>query len=197
LWEDTVTLQAVRDSDQIELSDRPTPQILANLSILLSEATRFLEKDHAALGYLARARALIAHDTAAVSDTSKQNGRQVLAPWQAARVKKFIEDNIDTSVKTEELVALTRLSASYFFRAFKGSFGMPPHAYIVMRRIDRAQALLTSTDESLCQIALAVGLNDQAHLSRLFRQQTGRTPGAWRREYRGIALEAVKIQIAS
>jgi AraC family transcriptional regulator len=192
-----MTLQAVRDGDQIELLDRPAPHILATLSALLSEATSFLEKDHAALDYVARARALLSLNTPPIADASKQNGRQILAPWQAARVKTFIEENIDTSVKTEELVALTRLSASYFFRAFKGSFGMPPHAYIVMRRIDRAQMLLTTTDESLCQIALAVGLNDQAHLSRLFRQHTGRTPGAWRREYGGIALEPTKIQIAS
>ncbi len=188
-----MTLQAVAETVQRHVSDRPTPQVLATLSVLLTEATAFLEKDHAALDCLARARALLTGNALPAEDEPRQNGRQVLASWQIARVKTFIEENIDASVKTEELVAMTRLSASYFFRAFKGSFGMPPHAYIVMRRIERAQTLLRTTDESLCQIALAVGLNDQAHLSRLFRQQTGRTPGAWRREHRGTPVAGMDV----
>ncbi len=192
-----MTLQAVNTSSPVQVSDRPAPQVLATLSHLLTEATAFLDKDHAALDYLSRARALLSYNIVAIDDTAKQQNRQILAPWQATRVKKFIEENIETAVKTEELIAITRLSASYFFRAFKGSFGLPPHAYIVKRRIDRAKTLLTTTNEPLCQIALAVGLNDQAHLSRLFRQQTGSTPGAWRRENRGEPLDFAENQIAS
>lgn len=190
-----MTLQAIKDIDPV--LERATPQVLATLSLLITEATSFLDKDHAAHDYLSKARALLSRNLVIVDAAPKTSGRQLLAPWQITRVKVFIEDNLETSIKTEELVALTRLSASYFFRAFKGSFGMPPHAYIVMRRIDRAQTLLAGTDEPLCQIAVAVGLNDQAHLSRLFRQQTGRTPGSWRRENRGSPQIVTATQIAS
>lgn len=182
-----MSLQAVNTGDLHQVSGRPASQVLANLAMLISEATTFLDKDHAALDCLSRARALLASDIIVADTVTKPAARQILAPWQASRVKAFIEDNLETSIRTEELIALTRLSASYFFRAFKGSFGLPPHAYIVKRRIERAQDLLRTTDEQLCQVALAVGLNDQAHLSRLFRQQTGHTPGAWRRENRVAA----------
>lgn len=190
-------LEAVRDIDPAPGTERANPQVLATLSLLITEATAFLDKDHAAHDYLARARALLSRNLVVVTPATQHVGKQVLAPWQIAKVRAFIEENLETTIKTEELVALTRLSASYFFRAFKGSFGMPPHAYIVTRRIDRAQRLLMSTNDPLCQIALAVGLNDQAHLSRLFRQQTGRTPGSWRRENRGNPLTDVGAQIAS
>ncbi len=191
-----MSLQTSATGDTLVPSS-PTPQVLSALSRLITEATGFLDKDHAALDCLSRARALLSGNIVLVDEPAKQAGRQVLAPWQAARVKKFIEDNIDTPIRTEELIALTRLSASYFFRAFKGSFGIPPHAYVVKRRIERAQFLLRTTDEQLCQIALAVGLNDQAHLSRLFRQQTGHTPGAWRRENRIAADDRVEVRVAS
>jgi len=177
--------------------EHTTPHVLATLALLITEATAFLEKDHAAHHSLARARDLLSRNLIVIKDIPRPPGKQILAPWQISRVKAFIEDNLDTAIKTEDLVALTRLSASYFFRAFKGSFGVPPHGYIVQRRIERAQKLLSATDEPLCQIALAVGLNDQAHLSRLFRQQTGCTPGSWRRERKALTVELHNHKIAS
>jgi len=192
-----VTLQAITDPKPVAASDGKTPHFFTTLSLLLTEATASLEKDHAAHDYLARARQLLSRNLIIVQNTTQHQGKQLLAPWQVNRVKQYIEENLETTIKTEELVTLTRLSASYFFRAFKGSFGVPPHAYIVMRRIDRAQRLLVTTNEPLCQIALSVGLNDQAHLSRLFRQQTGRTPGSWRRENRGERPVLPETQIAS
>ena len=165
---------------------RPDPIFLQSLSDLLKDATGQLDKDHAALAHLSRAHALLASDTPnGITMPPRTGARQMLAPWQATRVKRYIEEHMEGGIRIDDLIALTRLSASYFFRAFKGSFGMSPHAYVVKMRIERAQTLLMTTDEQLCQIALAVGLTDQAHLSRLFRQQTGSPPGVWRREARG------------
>ncbi len=162
------------------------PAFLKTIADLLRDATGLLEKDHAALAYLSRAHALLAPDApSGIRMPARSGGRQVLAPWQATRVQRYIEEHMESGIRIDDLIALTRLSASYFFRAFKGSFGMSPHAYVVKTRIERAQTLLMTTDEQLCQIALAVGLTDQAHLSRLFRQQTGCPPGVWRREARG------------
>jgi AraC-like DNA-binding protein len=73
------------------------------------------------------------------------------------------------------------LSSSHFSRAFKESYSETPHAHIVRRRIERAAKLMLTTDEPLSRIALACGLCDQAHLTKLFRRGTGQPPAAWRR----------------
>jgi AraC family transcriptional regulator len=104
-----------------------------------------------------------------------------LAPWQKRRVQDYIEGHLEVPIPVEDLAKRVSLSTSYFCRAFKESFGETPHAYIIRMRVERAQELMLTTPEPLCQIALACGLSDQAHFSRRFRQAIGTTPSAWRR----------------
>jgi AraC-like DNA-binding protein len=108
-----------------------------------------------------------------------------LAPWQERRLKAHIETNLSVSLTTADLAGVVNLSPSYFSRAFKKSFGKPPHSYLTMRRAVRAQELMLTTDEPLSQIAAACGLVDQSHLCRLFRRMVGRNPHAWRRAFKG------------
>ena len=157
---------------------------------LLDDAGRALDGDRqAAAAAIARASALLQADrdrwSAQTDSGAAEPARGGLAPWQIRKVKAHIEDNLDATVRVEDFTAITRLSARYFSCAFKRSFGEPPHAYLVRRRIEKAQEMMLTTDETLSQIALACGLSDQAHLSRLFRRATGATPNAWRRERRG------------
>lgn len=116
--------------------------------------------------------------------------RAVLAPWQARRVAAHIDAHLSQNLRLTDLAAIARLSSSYFSRAFKGSFGQAPHAFIIERRIVRAQQEMLAADEPLSQIAIACGFADQAHLSRAFRRLTGRTPHAWRRARRPRAGDA-------
>lgn len=104
-----------------------------------------------------------------------------LAPWQQKRVRDLVEERMHESLSVVEMAAAARLSRSFFSRAFSASFGCSPHAYVMDRRIARAKALMQEGDEPLAQIAVACGLSDQAHLSRLFRRHAGMTPSAWRR----------------
>jgi AraC-like DNA-binding protein len=114
-----------------------------------------------------------------------------LAPWQIRAVEAFIAAHLDRKILQEELAAVTNLSVSHFAAAFKQSFGEPPHASLIRRRIRLAQEMMLTTQEPLSQIALACGLGDQAHFSTVFRQKTGSTPNAWRREkHRCAALAA-------
>jgi AraC-like DNA-binding protein len=104
-----------------------------------------------------------------------------LAPWQIRKVTSHIDANLDRSIRNEELAAIARLNASHFGRAFRNSFGEPPHEYVIRRRVERAQGLMLSTSAPLSVIALDCGLADQAHLCRLFRRVVGESPSAWRR----------------
>jgi len=104
-----------------------------------------------------------------------------MAPWQVRRVQRHIEANLSSRLATADLAALVGLSENYFARAFKISVGAPPHAFVISRRVAQAKTLMMESDLPLSQIALAIGLSDQAHLSRLFRRHVGTTPSAWRR----------------
>lgn len=103
-----------------------------------------------------------------------------LASWQLARVRQHIERHLDRRLTNAGLAALVRLNEDHFARAFKISVGRPPHAYIVERRVEHAKALLLGGKLPLCQIALAAGFADQAHLSRRFRETVGASPASWR-----------------
>lgn len=118
-----------------------------------------------------------------------QGARQVLAPWQVRRVIAHVDDHLGGAIRIYDLAQIARLSDGYFSRAFKGSFGMTPQAYVVARRMELARHLMLTTDEPLCQIGLACGLSDQAHFSRMFSRIYGVPPGVWRRRRRGCVLK--------
>jgi transcriptional regulator GlxA family with amidase domain len=113
-----------------------------------------------------------------------------LAPWQLARVGGHIERRLASRLTNSRLAALVRLSEDHFARAFKVSIGCPPHAYVVMRRIERAKALMVGSNLPLSQIAVAAGFSDQSHLSRCFRDKVAAAPASWRRNAHECALPA-------
>jgi AraC family transcriptional regulator len=106
-----------------------------------------------------------------------------LATWQKTRVAAYIGENIDANICTTDLARLARLSNSHFFRAFRKSFGVPPMAYVAQRRVLRSQELMRNSKASLSEIALACGMCDQAHFTRVFHRAVGLSPGQWRRRF--------------
>jgi AraC-like DNA-binding protein len=160
-------------------SDDP---IMTQASRLLEDVREALDCDlNSASKAAGRLAALLASKLPADSRSAPARGG--LAPWQMRAVRNHIDDRLGGPVRVGDLAKLVSLSASYFSRAFKDSFGELPHAYIVRMRIERAQALMLTTSSSLSQIAYACGLVDQAHLCRCFRQATGTTPGVWRHRH--------------
>jgi AraC family transcriptional regulator len=105
-----------------------------------------------------------------------------LARWQILRVRVFIEEHLTERIRVADLSALARSSPSYFSSAFKRTFGVSPHAYVMGRRINMAAGLMLNSDSPLSEIAINCGFADQAHFSRQFRRAMGRTPSTWRRE---------------
>ena len=121
----------------------------------------------------------IGHHTHAGGSTDNTGN---LLPWQARRVQEYIEENLDKSVTVRDLSAVLYRTQAHFSRAFKRTFGLSPHAYILRRRIERASQLMLENNTPLSEIALRCGFTDQAHFSKRFRLHTGATPTAWRRE---------------
>jgi len=109
------------------------------------------------------------------------DGRGRLLAWQARRVKDYIDAHIAGPVLVGELCALIQRSEAHFSRSFKRTFGEPPHAFVIRRRVELAAQYMLDTDASLSDISLQCGFTDQAHLCKHFRQVTGQTPALWRR----------------
>jgi AraC-like DNA-binding protein len=105
-----------------------------------------------------------------------------LVPWQKRRLMELIESNLDGDLRLSYLAQECGLSMSYFSRSFKRTFGVPPHSYLIARRVERAKLLLKSSSAPLSEIALESGFADQAALSRTFRAVVGTSPRRWLNE---------------
>ncbi len=107
--------------------------------------------------------------------------RGSLAVWQQRIVTAYIEEHLDEPIPLTALAKLVHLSSYYFCRAFKQSFGIPPHRYHINRRIERAKTLLADRVSSVTEIALELGFSETSSFSAAFRHTTGITPTEYRR----------------
>jgi AraC family transcriptional regulator len=93
----------------------------------------------------------------------------------------YIEGTLQDSPSLDEMAAVARLSPYHFARQFKAATGLPPHQYVIMRRVERAKDLLQAgTDLALAQVAARAGFSDQSQFSHHFKRLVGVTPGQFR-----------------
>jgi AraC family transcriptional regulator len=104
-----------------------------------------------------------------------------LAAWQERTVAAYIEEHLAEQISLTTLAQLVRLSPYYFCRAFKQSFGIPPHRYHTSRRIEHAKTLLAKPAPSVTDIGLMIGFSETSSFSAAFRKATGLTPTAYHR----------------
>jgi AraC family transcriptional regulator len=158
-------------------------EVVGQVVTLLKAADQELgQTQEAAKSSIARATSmLVAEIGPAELLLPRIEGAAPLLPWQASRVREYVERNLAQAIRVSDLSALVFRTAAHFSRAFKRSFGLTPHAYVLRRRIELASQLMVESNMPLSQIALRCGFNDQAHLCKRFRKHTGATPAAWRR----------------
>ena len=158
-----------------------TRAVFARVVNLLMSASRELEhSQEAAKSSIHRAASLLQAQMR-FEGAERQGPSQALLAWQMRLVESYIEEHIDQQILVSNLSGLVDLSEAHFSRAFRLAYGVPPHAYIVRRRVELAAQLMLASRAPLTEIALKCGFHDQAHLSKQFRQLTGETPAAWRR----------------
>jgi transcriptional regulator GlxA family with amidase domain len=93
----------------------------------------------------------------------------------------------------ERLARVSRVSPAHFARSFRDAFGVPPHRYLLTRRIERAKALLRDTELSITDIAFQTGWKSLGTFGRIFRDVTGGSPGELRAREKAAAYELDRV----
>jgi AraC family transcriptional regulator len=110
-----------------------------------------------------------------------------LSKWRLVRVLTYIDANLGKPISLANLADTAGLSRMYFARLFRAATGIRPHEYVLRKRIERAQQMLTETSDAVVDIALSVGFQTQAHFTSVFKRMAGNTPCQWRREQPNVA----------
>lgn len=134
--------------------------------------------------YVAALGAVLAHELMRLNAGSAQTQTLIrggLAAWQQRVVTDYVEEHLGDPISLATLAQLARLSTYHFCRAFKQSFGVPPHRYHTGRRIERAKVLLAKPSPSVTDIGLTVGFSQTSSFTAAFRRATGLTPTAYHR----------------
>lgn len=129
-----------------------------------------------------------------------KNGSRVarLSPRKKKQVEELIDQGIGDGVRLADLATLMGYSRDYFWRMFKKTFEQSPYQYILSRRVARAKILLLDRSIPLASVALSCGFANQGHFTKIFKQQAGCTPGAFRKRAppqpsQGTLAEAVPL----
>ncbi|AGA91827.1 DNA-binding domain-containing protein, AraC-type [Thioflavicoccus mobilis 8321] len=127
----------------------------------------------AALGHLVRVHG---------ADRAR-NRPHAVEPGLARSVRDYLADHLAEAVTLADLEQATGTGRYRLLRAFARAYGLPPHAWLVQARLERAHALI-ARGIGICEAAAVTGFADQPHLTRLFKRAYGYTPGVLARSPR-------------
>jgi AraC-like DNA-binding protein len=106
------------------------------------------------------------------------------------RAKDLADRRYAEPLDVAQLAAAAGLSPAHFTREFRKAFGDTPHRYLLTRRLERAAALLRSTDRTVAEICLDVGLTSVGSFTTSFSRAFGRSPTAYRAAHAPAVLRA-------
>ena len=109
------------------------------------------------------------------------------------RAKDRMDASSQEAWPVRRLARVSGVSEAHFARSFKQAFGIPPHRYLLTRRIERATALLRDTDLPITEIAFQAGWGSLGTFRRTVRDVTGESPGAIRARRRTAARELGRV----
>ena len=107
------------------------------------------------------------------------------------RAKDLADARYFEPLGVDDLACAAGLSRAHFSREFRRAFGESPHVYLLTRRLERAAALLRTTDRSVADICIAVGLDSIGSFTTSFTRTFGRTPTAYRAAFPPAADRAL------
>ena len=117
-----------------------------------------------------------ANNVTTIRMTKNKAGQNPALLRRLLRAKDAMDRDPQGPWTVDQLAYVSGVSASHFSRAFKVAFGLPPHRYLLTRRIERARALLRDTDLPIIDIAFQTGWDSLGTFGRVFRDITGHSP---------------------
>lgn len=183
LYLDTVSLARLAGADATY-----APKVFFDDNVVWQTADKLrniIEKNEGKdIRYLEALANVLAHElsdlSAPLNQTTKKN-RGGLAGWQIRVVTNYIEHNLKGQASLATMARLVRLSEYHFCRAFTQSFNIPPHRFLVERRIQRAKALLSTRTMSISEASQTLGYHHPSSFTGAFRKITGQTPRQFQR----------------
>lgn len=109
------------------------------------------------------------------------------------RAKDHMDNASREAWPVERLARISGVSQAHFARSFRQAFGLPPHRYLLTRRIERAKALLRDTGRPVTEIAFATGWSSLGTFGRVFREVTGESPGGHRMREKTAAAKLAHV----
>jgi AraC-like DNA-binding protein len=106
------------------------------------------------------------------------------------RARDLADARYSDALDVGDLAEAAGLSRAHFSREFRRAFGESPHAYLLTRRLERAAALLRTTDRSVADICVSVGLRSVGSFTTSFTRTYGRSPTSYRAAFPPAALQA-------
>ena len=108
-------------------------------------------------------------------------------------LRDLLDSRVVPGVTLDEAASLLHAHPTHLVRAFTHRFGLPPHRYLLTRRIERAKTLLRDTDLPIIEIAFETGWNSLGTFGRVFRDITGESPGELRAREKSAAHELERV----
>jgi AraC family transcriptional regulator len=103
-----------------------------------------------------------------------------LPAWKLRRVRDFVEENLFRPIYLAELSEIAELSRMHFAAQFRAATGQTPHAYLLRRKVERAQRLLSDPTLSVADVASIAGFKNNTHFASAFKKIVGESPSRWR-----------------
>jgi AraC-like DNA-binding protein len=161
---------------------RLTPRALAPVVALVDRMEAELTDRAPGFGFLATAlfMQIVGYLSRSYEQAVKTDSHHL---HQIAKAITHLETHAHQPVNLDKLAALTAMSKRNLIRAFRDATGVPPIAYLIQTRINRAATRLRSSDDSITDIAFQVGFSDGNYFTRQFTRQTGLSPRKYRQVY--------------
>ncbi|WP_170207650.1 helix-turn-helix domain-containing protein [Luteibacter pinisoli] len=172
---------------------RPVPgshddmPIAARLAAIL---VRLLEQHPASVGAsleVAQALRLASLALPPAPPQPKPQPARQLAEWQRVQAVAYMDHHLADGFVTADVAARCGMSSSRFSAAFRVSFGISVRQWVIHRRVQLAQRMLSNEDVTLEAVAAACGFSEQCHFNRQFARVVGVPPGTWRRRHSTMA----------
>ncbi len=157
------------------------PKVYDNLPTLLSY--KELNDQISAAAYIETQGLLLSLFSRFITDKPFLAQSESIAAQKITDSIKFIHKNLQQELSVEALAKEACMNTDYYSRVFKKLFGIRPIQYIQTKRIERAQLLLTTTTQSIPEIAHKSGLPNLSYFSRLFKKIVNKSPAAFRKEH--------------